>query len=102
MFKESLTLHGTLSRVGPSCAVTRILPSEKLWRSMSFISHKGVYFSHFPGFPGGYNNSVDCVWVIRAADHVELTIVQMHLERGKGEYCVFDSLTIYDGKFFST
>ena len=45
---------------------------------------------------------MDCVWVIRAADHVELTLDMMQLERGKGNFCVFDSLTIYDGKFLFT
>ena len=41
---------------------------------------------------------MDCVWVIHSEDHVELTMVDMDLANANGDLCVFDSLTIYDGK----
>ena len=48
-------------------------------------------------FPAS-RDSMDCVWVISSEDQVELTMVDMDLEKANGDLCVFDSLTIYDGK----
>ena len=56
------------------------------------------YYFILSGYPVGYSNNMDCVWVITAPHHVQLTIVSLTMERDKGEYCAFDSLTIYDGK----
>ena len=46
----------------------------------------------------GYMNNMDCVFVITATNHVRLHIDSLKMERAKGTYCVFDSLTIYDGR----
>ena len=58
-----------------------------------------AWILHFylPGYPLGYRNNMDCVWVITASHHVKLTIVSLRIEKHKGDYCAFDSLTLYDG-----